>query len=285
MKQITYRFRNIVLICIISVLAVSTANARLIFTTEDDGTASESYRIDREGASTTFIDLAFGSDLTNRLRYDVSTDTFILSDSLNLSAQELQNFIVEKLAADPTACNAGAEGRMYYNTVDSDLLYCNGTTWVTLQVGGVGSITSSDIADGTITADDLGTDSVDSDEIATGAVGTDEIADGSVTGTDIGSATITQTNLANDSVGSAQIIDGSVTADDLGTDSVDSDEIAADAVTASEIATGAVGTDEIADGSITLADISARTGTFTLSPEFQNFTIVADGSANSGTLE
>lgn len=295
MKKITYRFRNIALLIGIAILAVGqTAHARLIFTTEEDATNADLYQIDADGSASD-VDLVFGDTLTNRLRMNAASGDFTLSGALSLDGNELQNFIVENSAADPVACAIATEGRMYYNTTDDKISYCNGTSWVVLQAGGVGSITSSDILDGTITtddiadgtitaddiadgtidadalgpdsvgtsevidnsltADDLGADSVGSSEIATGAVGTDEIADGSITSTDILDGTIDADALGADSVGTSEIIDGSITADDLGTNSVDADEIAANAVGTSEIDDESITSSDILNGTITADDL------------------------------
>lgn len=52
----------------------------------------------------------------------------VYADSLDLSLNELQNFKVQALAADP----AVTEARLYYNTVSHTLRYHNGTAWTDL---------------------------------------------------------------------------------------------------------------------------------------------------------
>ncbi len=273
----------------LSVLSPS-AEARLIFTTEEDGVDADAYTLDQDGtvavSENTDLDLNFGANLGASISYNDSTGQFTFNKDVNLGGNVLEDFKIESFttAGAPTCTLAGEAGRMYYDTTANEMMVCTGVGgWDSVEdTAGTGSITTTEILDGTIlnediandaiqggvggviqdgsiTADDLGTDSVDSDEIAADAVTASEIATGAVTTDEILDGTILNGDIANDAIqgGVGGVIqDGSITADDLGTDSVNSDEIAADAVTASEIATGAVTTDEILDGTILNGDIA-----------------------------
>jgi hypothetical protein len=52
-----------------------------------------------------------------------------------------------------------------------------------------------------------------------------------------------------------------------------------------DLAANSVDSSKVVDGSIVLADLAAREAVESLAPEFQNFTLQADGSNNKGTLE
>jgi len=128
-----------VLFLICCVFSINNANARLIFTTEDDGVNADVYHLDKDNTSVNFIDLNFGNDVENqiRLRYDKTLDKFFLNRPLDLDSNELANFLVENLNTVPE-CNALTKGRLYYDTNLGDLLFCNGTEFVSTSQGGVG---------------------------------------------------------------------------------------------------------------------------------------------------
>ena len=347
------------------------ADARLIFTTEDDGVNADAYHLDSDDSSAGDIFLNFGSGAGVFLKYD-GTDTFVLSNHLDLNAKELQNFAVENAASAPT-CDGTTGGRLYYNTTDNELYFCdaNTTTWVksasasiaddsitgaklapavaglglvqdgsgnldinvddsTLEINTdtvrvkAGGITTSEIldatilngdiaagaitggaagviSDNTITADDINTGAITTDEILDATILTGDIAAGAITGgaagvisdntitaDDINTGAITtdeilDATILNGDIAAAAIVGGSagvisdntITADDLATDSVAADEIAA----------GAVGTSEIADGTVAFVDVVSRNVAVEVAPEYPNYTIYADASANKGTLE
>ncbi len=279
-------FGTVVALSLISL--TQTAHARLIFTTEDDGVNADAYHLDNDDTSADFIDLAFGTGLSATLRYDILNTKFIFNQDVDLSGNQLSDFVLENQATGtaPT-CDAAHRGALFYNTTDSQLQFCDGTSWVAssapaansvnsthivnnsitaddIGTGAVttdeildGTIATADIAnnaitsalinDGTITAADLGTDSVDTDEIATGAVTTDEILDG----------TVSLADMNGNSVNSSKIVDGSVALADLAANSVNSSKIVDNSITAADIASSAVTSDEILDGTITTADINS----------------------------
>lgn len=338
----------------------STASARLIFTTEDDGAVSDTYHIDNDGSSTTFRDLAFGSDLSNILRFDVSQTLFSFNQALSLSGKELKNFLIDKQAADPATCDGTTAGRMYYKTGTGELVYCNGTTWTTLSSGGIAddSITgaklapavagagliqdgsgnldvnvdgstievsgdalqikalgvgTSHLADGGVTAAKINLDVAGAGIVQNGGTGAMEVnADNTsleVTGDAVGikAAGVTESHL-NTSVAGSGLTGGGGAALAIGagngiTVNANDVTINADSTTGATVAPVSVGANgvgvtvdnstiehaagtlQLKDGGIALAKIASREATYALTPEFQNFTLAADGTDNLGTME
>lgn len=58
-------------------------------------------------------------------------------NNIDLQQNELQNGVIQNLAADPTG---GKAGQIYYNTVDKGYRYHNGTAWVSITAEAVKSI-------------------------------------------------------------------------------------------------------------------------------------------------
>ena len=179
------------------------AEARLIFTTENDGVEAEDYALDVDGSvaanENTDIQLRFGSNLSASISYNDSTDKFTINQNVDFSGKDIIDFRVESAAtaSAPTCSVASDSGRLYYDTTVNQMFVCTGTAgWDSVEDIAAGGITSSQIADGTITADDLATDSVGSDEIATGAVGSDEILDGSIGTSDLANNSVDGTKLS-----------------------------------------------------------------------------------------
>jgi hypothetical protein len=231
-----------------------TADARLLFTTEDDGVNSDAYHLDNDDSSADFIDLGFGTGLGSRLRYDIVGSQFLLNQDFNLEGNALEDFRIENAAA-ALACAAPADkGRMYYNTTSDDLFFCDGASWISTSTSAAGLAGAGLVVNGTeldvnvddstieINADvvrvkDLG---ITEAKLAADAVTTGKIAAGAVELSDLAGDSVNSAKIVNESILSADILNGTISADDLGTDSVDSDEIAASAVGTAEIANTAV---------------------------------------------
>ena len=62
-------------------------------------------------------------------------------NNIDLQQNELQNGVIQNLAADPTG---GKAGQIYYNTVDKGYRYHNGTAWVSITAEAVKSIIAGD---------------------------------------------------------------------------------------------------------------------------------------------
>ena len=62
-------------------------------------------------------------------------------NNIDLQQNELQNGVIQNLAADPTS---GKAGQIYYNTVDKGYRYHNGTAWVSITAEAVKSIIAGD---------------------------------------------------------------------------------------------------------------------------------------------
>lgn len=91
---------------------------------------------------------------------------------INLNGNEIQNVLLERLAAHPAA----VEGRIYYNTTDKIPYIYNGTSWVDLE-GGVKTLV--DDGNGIVTVTNIGgayTINFDPVDIDHSAITDDEIA-------------------------------------------------------------------------------------------------------------
>ncbi|MDZ4217140.1 MAG: hypothetical protein U1C97_02365, partial [Candidatus Gracilibacteria bacterium] len=102
------------------------------FSADDVGAPSMNFTIDQDGtagAGDTVI-LKFGEVLSEILQFDVDAARFELSDDLSLEGNQLVDFKIENQASDPAACAEGVKGRVYYNTTNNRLWYCNASTWV-----------------------------------------------------------------------------------------------------------------------------------------------------------
>lgn len=62
-------------------------------------------------------------------------------NNIDLQQNELQNGVIQNLAADPTS---GKAGQIYYNTADKGYRYHNGTAWVSITAEAVKSIIAGD---------------------------------------------------------------------------------------------------------------------------------------------
>jgi hypothetical protein len=244
------------------------AQARLIFTTESEGVNSEQYHLDNDDSSAQYVDLAFGSGLSATLRYDKLSTTFFFNKALSLLGNELKNFRVENQdnAGAPT-CESAATGRMYYNTDNNKLLFCDGTNWVdsaSLDAGSVttteildGTIQTVDLADGIITTAKLGADAVTNAKLADDAVQTENIVDGTIATADLADSAITTVKLGADAVTNAKLADDAIQTENIKDLNVTTAKLAADAITNAKLADNAVQTENIADLNVTTGKIAA----------------------------
>lgn len=99
-------------------------------------------------------------------------------NNIDLQQNELQNGVIQNLAADPTS---GKAGQIYYNTTDKGYRYHNGTAWVSITAEAVKSIKAGNGLTST------GTDTV---TISLG----DPSASGAASGTTYGSNGVTETS-------------------------------------------------------------------------------------------
>jgi hypothetical protein len=63
------------------------------------------------------------------------------STNINFNGTNALNFEVENVTVDPT-CNAGATGRLIYNTIDTLFKICNGTSFISIAGTGVNTLAS-----------------------------------------------------------------------------------------------------------------------------------------------
>jgi len=90
------------------------------------------------------VTLQFGTTLAEFIRWDDTNSRFLLSADLDLASAQLINTRFENLPSAPS-CDALSTGRVYYDTVLSKPLVCDGTDWVELGSGG-GSSTPQPLA-------------------------------------------------------------------------------------------------------------------------------------------
>ena len=83
--------------------------------------------------------------------------------NINLAKNEIQNAVIQKLASAPAN---PMEGQIYYDTVDDEPKYYNGTDWVSMNGLGA-SMTGSDI----VTAINSSTSLIDDDNLSTNVGG------------------------------------------------------------------------------------------------------------------
>jgi len=245
---------------------IEEAKARLIFTTEDDGVNADVYHLDQDDTSVDFIDLEFGSTIGARLRYDVTEDKFILNRALDLDGNEITNFRIENSTSETIAgitgtTNIATNPRLV--SVSADIsTEIQVDDYVKLATGVGGSYIRYRVVSITTSPNQF---TVDQDIVS-------DITNGNIL------------KLGDDAPECTAGSEGRMIYDtDMnkmlfcdGTDWVDP---------ADAIQPGAITSTEIKDETITLEDIAPRNATETITPEFQNFSIYADGSNNVGTLE
>jgi len=281
-------------------LYVSTAEARLFFSTEEDGVQTPAFYINQGDTSDDFVDLNFGTTAGAQLRYDVVNDEFLLNRDLDLGANELQDFKIERLAVAPT-CDGAAEGRMYFNTASSQTFVCDGTVFNVLENEALATVASSGDYNDLLNLPTLGTaaDNAETD-FATSAQGLladsalqsgDNVSElvndagfittDSDTTYDAGTGlTLTGTTFSNDlgeTIETGEITDGTITAADLNLTDITLNDLTNDAgflttVDISDDTNLAAGT----GATLTGDSISVDLGTSIDSSEIDLNTIVAD---------
>jgi hypothetical protein len=100
---------------------------------EDDATISaDVFTLDGDNTGGD-IELKFGETLAESLLWDSTDNRFSLSDSLNLSGNQLFNVRLENAVTPAVACDGTQIGRLYFNTTDSNTYVCNGTQYNPLE--------------------------------------------------------------------------------------------------------------------------------------------------------
>ena len=298
-----YNLRHVIVMLMAlgqGLLYVSTAEARLFFSTEEDGVQTPAFYINQGDTSDDFVDLNFGTTAGAQLRYDVVNDEFLLNRDLDLGANELQDFKIERLAVAPT-CDGAAEGRMYFNTASSQTFVCDGTVFNVLENEALATVASSGDYNDLLNLPTLGTaaDNAETD-FATSAQGLladsalqsgDNVSElvndagfittDSDTTYDAGTGlTLTGTTFSNDlgeTIETGEITDGTITAADLNLTDITLNDLTNDAgflttVDISDDTNLAAGT----GATLTGDSISVDLGTSIDSSEIDLNTIVAD---------
>lgn len=94
----------------------------------DHSTSSNTFTLDDDNSGGN-IALQFGATLAEQLRWNAATGDFELTDDLNFLGNQLKNGRIENSASAPATCSGTQTGRLYFNTTDSKLYYCDGTSW------------------------------------------------------------------------------------------------------------------------------------------------------------
>ena len=179
-----------------------TAQARVVYTTEEGVTNSNSFTIDVDDSSSddgTDIVLEFG-DGGETITYDNTNNLFTISDDLDFGGNQAQNMVLYS-GTDTAGVAVPAEGMVFWDT-DDDTVYVydsNTTTWI--PIGGLagGNADTLDTLDSTQflrsdTSDNYtsGTLTFDSGTTLTGATGsTADFDDANVNIDGINNATLT----------------------------------------------------------------------------------------------
>lgn len=99
--------------------------------------------LDANNNAPTEIKLEFGETLAESLKWSKTNVRFELSDDLyidggliitadlDFNLGQMVEARVENLSSAP-ACDANSKGRIYYNTTDNLIYFCNGTSWAQL---------------------------------------------------------------------------------------------------------------------------------------------------------
>jgi len=264
-KKLVANITTISLMLLGVLVPIQESQARLIFTTEDDGVNADVYHLDKDDTATDFIDLEFGSTVGARLRYNKALDKFILNRPLDLDGNELLNFRIENRSG--AVISGGITGTTDVAT-DPRLVSTSADVTGTLSIGDYIKLATG--VNGNIVRYQV-------QSIATGPTGFTVDQD-MVSDITAGTILIDDAPICNIAAEGRMIYDTDMNKMLFcdGADWVDP---------ADAIQPGAITSTEIADETITFDDIAPRLATETLTPEFQNFTIFADGSNNVGTLE
>ena len=202
-------------------------------------------------------------------------------DSIDITGGEIQNVLVQNLAADPTGLGAG---QIYYNTSANALKYFNGSAWTTLAASGVGissvsggpGITVNTVGQAaTVSPDYLGSDNIILSSAAYGAAdiaGSDIIMFSDATDSNVKKASVSQLPFTNNlgtvtSVGTANstFISGSGTVTSSGN------------LTYSLSATGTASSSTYLRGDNTWATVPAGYNGFTLQGDSGTANVIDSG--------
>lgn len=77
------------------------------------------------------VDLQFGSDITDKIRFDKIIDKFIIHKNIDLGNFQLENIRVENLSVAPM-CDNTKRGKLYYNTTNHSINVCSDVDWVNI---------------------------------------------------------------------------------------------------------------------------------------------------------
>ena len=85
-------FRNILVLIIFTIGAFALpVEAKVVFSTEEDGVHSQAFYIDSGDTADDFIDLEFGVLIDARLRYDVLLDKFVINRDLEITQEVIDS--------------------------------------------------------------------------------------------------------------------------------------------------------------------------------------------------
>jgi hypothetical protein len=306
MKNFVSLSKSVFALALVLGVSTSSAHARLIFTTEEDGTPATSWTID-QGDIYNNVDLNFGTTGVG-INYNFTNGYFTFSDEVQMQ--------IQNNAGVPNTCTTTDAGQMYFDSSTTLLYFCNGTSWTTTNnsstlslndgqflVGNNVNTATAVTPTGDITFDNAGVfditaDAVTTAEVLDGSLSTIDFADNSITLGKIADGPVNQV-MTTDASGnpvwesrvnfvSNTLPDGQFLVGDSSNTAVavaPTGDVTFDNTGAFDITNDAVTTAEILDNTLTFDDLAVRESVMTESPEFSNFTLQASGSNNRGTLE
>lgn len=282
-----------------------------------NGINNDTFTIDEDGSGGD-VALVFGSNLSEAITWDASADHFDFSDDVYINGDleitgtltadladntvetnDLQDYSVTNvkintgaITTDKIATNAVTANEIANNTITSAEIGANAVGSSELADNAVDTdaiqdlnVTNAKLANNTITGGKLVNDTITSTQIGADAVGSSELADNAVDTNALQDASVTGAKIADGAIGSNHIGTGAITVNNLADYSIDGTKISTGAITTVHIQDGTITGTDIQDGSITWNDLGTRNKSTLISPEYPNFTLYGDSTANSGTLD
>jgi hypothetical protein len=128
----TKTFKILSTFCLIALFLPTSAQATVIFSTEEGVTNADTFVIDKDDSSTDYIKLQFGDTIDAYLRYDIVSDELDINKDINFNQFQGKNFVMHRGTAVP---GSGTGGQLFYDTDNDIVYYHDGTSWVAMLTG------------------------------------------------------------------------------------------------------------------------------------------------------